>query len=80
MPVFCEKQGHQLRVDSLVAAEVTTEETAYQVSIYWSVISWEMDVFDFTEKAFEVCPEFLDLGGFSCTVKAFKHYKHVNGF
>jgi hypothetical protein len=35
-----------------------------------------MDVFETSEKAFKICSEFLDLGGFSRTVEAFKYYKH----
>ena len=54
MSVFCKKQGHKLRVYSLVRTEVPAEETADELSIDGSVISWEMDVFEISENAFEI--------------------------
>jgi hypothetical protein len=74
MTVFRKEQGHQLRMDSLVAAEVSAKEAAYKVAVYGSVIAWEMYVFDLSEKALEIVSEFFDLGGFSCTVQAFEDY------
>lgn len=76
MAIFCKEKRYKLRVDLLVAAEVSSEETADQVSIDRSVVAWEMYVFKAAEKAFEICSEFLYLCGFSCTVQAFKYYKH----
>ena len=76
MTVFCKQKGHKLGVHLLVAAEVSAEETADQVSIDRSVIAREMDIFKAAEKAFKICSEFLYLGGLSCPVQAFKDYKH----
>jgi hypothetical protein len=73
---FCKKQGYQLWMDLLVAAEGSTKETAYQISIYRSIITWEMNVFEASEKTLKICSQFLYLGGFSCAVQAFKDYKH----
>ena len=49
MPVFSKEEGYQLRVYGLVRAEVSAKETADEVSIYRSVVSWEMDVFETSE-------------------------------
>ena len=46
MPVFCKKQGYELRMYLFVASEVSTEETAYEAAIDRSVIAWEMYVFE----------------------------------
>ena len=77
MSVLCEEQCDQLRVDGLVRAEITSEEAADEVSIYRSILTWKMDVFERAEKTFKICSEFLYLGGFSCSVQTFKYYKHV---
>ena len=78
VPVFSEKQSDKLGMYGFVAAEVTSQETAYEISINWSVIAWEMDVFQCAEKAFKIISKFLDLSGFSSSVQAFKYYKHVS--
>ena len=74
MSVFGKEKCHQLRVDGLVAAEITSKETADELSIDRSVIPWEVYVFDLSEKAFKIGSEFLYLGGFSGSVQAFKDY------
>ena len=76
MTVFREKKCYQLGVYSFIGAEVSPEETADEVSVYRSIVTWEMDVFKTAEKAFKICSEFLYLGGFSCSVQSFKYYKH----
>jgi hypothetical protein len=45
VPVFSEKQSDKLGMYGFVAAEVTSQESAYEISINGSVIAWEMDVF-----------------------------------
>ena len=62
MAVFREEKGHELRMDRLVGAEVSAEETAYQVAVYGGVIAWEMYVFETAEKAFEIISESFYLG------------------
>ena len=72
MAVFGEKKGHQLRVYILIAAEVSAEEPADQISVDRGVIPWEMDIFESAVDAFEVASESLYLSGFACTVEAFE--------
>jgi hypothetical protein len=76
MTVLCEEKGHQLRVYGLVVAEVSAEETADEVSVYRSVVAWEMDIFERTEKVFKIGFEFFYLGGFACSIQSFEYYKH----
>jgi hypothetical protein len=45
MTVFCKEKGDQLWMYLLVAAEVSAEEAAYEISIYRSVITGEMYIF-----------------------------------
>ena len=42
---YLKKQGYKLRMDSFIRAEISSEEAADEVSIHWSIISWEMNVF-----------------------------------
>ena len=76
VPVFGEKKGYKLRMYSLVASEISAQETAYEISIYGSVIAWKMNIFERSENAFKIISKFLDLSGFSSSVQAFKYYKH----
>ena len=76
MAVLREEQRHQLRMHGLVRAEVSAEEAADELTVYGSVISWEMYVFETAENALEIASELLHLGGFACTVQAFKDYQH----
>ena len=71
--VLSKKKRNQLRMNCFVGTEVTAEETADQVSIYGSVITWEMYIFKAAQTTFKICSELLYLSGFSCTVKAFKY-------
>lgn len=80
MPVFRKQKGYELRMHAFVASEISTEEAADQISVNGCFVSWEMDVFKFSEQAFQICSELLYLGGFSCSVQAFKDYQHKNDF
>ena len=75
--VFREQKSYKLRMYGFVASEVSAQETAYEISIYGSVISWKMNILERSENAFKIISEFLDLSGFSGSVQAFKYYKHV---
>ena len=44
--VLCKEKGHQLRVYGLIVTEVSAEETADKVSVYGSVVAWEMNIFE----------------------------------
>ena len=46
MSVLCEKQGDQLGMYSVIAAEIPSEKTAYQLTVDRCVISREMYVVD----------------------------------
>ena len=61
MAVFCKEERHQLRMHSLVRAEVSAEEPAYEFAVNRCVISWEMYVFEASEDLFEILSEFLNL-------------------
>lgn len=80
MPVFCEQKGYELRVNGLVAAEISTQEAAYEIAVHRGVITGEVYVFDCAEEAFKIVSEFLHLGGFSGSVQAFQYYEHINMF
>lgn len=75
MPVFCEKQGYQLRMYGIDGAEASLKETADQVPVNGGVIAGEMDVFEpapFLEPGLEPC----HLGGFPGPVKSFNDNQH----
>jgi hypothetical protein len=72
VPVLCEKQGHKLRMHALVVAEISTEETADEIAIDRGIVSWEMYIVKRSEHAFQICSEFLYLGGFSGSVQTFE--------
>ena len=76
MSVFCKEQGHELWVHGLVRAEVSSEETADEVSVDRRVVSWKMYVFEISENAFEVCSQLLYLSGLACAVQSFQYYQH----
>ena len=61
MAVFREEKGHELRMDRLVGAEVSAEETAYEVAVDRGVIAREMYVFKLSENAFQIASELLYL-------------------
>lgn len=78
MPVLGKKKGDKLRVHGFVASEVSAQETADQISVYGSVITREMDIFERTENALQIISKFLYLCGFTCSVQAFKYYQHIS--
>ena len=61
MAVFCEEKGNELRMDRLVGAEVSAEETADEVAVDRGVIAREMYVFKLSENAFQIASELLYL-------------------
>ena len=71
MTVLCVEEGYQLRVYLLVGAEITFKETAYEVSVYWCLVSWEMYVFQLSVKFFQIILESFEMGRFACAVKSF---------
>jgi hypothetical protein len=77
MSVFCKQKRYKLRMDCLIGSEISSEETAYQLPIYGSVISWEMYVLETSEDALEVFSKFLYLGGLACAVQTLKYYQHM---
>ena len=58
----------------LIVPEVSAEKGTYQPAVYGGVIAWEMYVFKVAEEAFQICSEFLYLGGLSCPVLSHKAY------
>ena len=76
MTVLGEQKCHQLRMDGFIAAEIASQKAADEISIYRSVVAWEMYIFELSEDLLEISPEFLYLGGFSGSIQSFEYYKH----
>ena len=78
VPVFCKKQGHQLRMYCIVAAEIPFQEPAYQPAVNRSVVSREMHIFQFSRPFFKIFLQLSDLSGLPRPVKSFQNYKHTH--
>ena len=76
MPVFSKKKSDKLRVYCLVGTEVSAKETADEISVYGSIVTREMYVFEIAAEAFEIGSQPFYLSGLSCAVQAFQYYQH----
>ena len=54
--ILSKNESNKLRMYCFVGAEVPAEKTAYEVSIYRSIIARKMDIFQRAVKTLQICP------------------------
>jgi hypothetical protein len=74
--VFSEEQSHELGMNRRIVSEIPSEETADEVAVDRSIITWEMYIFQRAENALQIGAELFHLSGFAGSVKALEYCQH----